>query len=150
MLSGPVRAPELDFPGSRSLKSGTLLRRTPASSRKCLGISSLALRPVVRRPEVHTRKLSHPEDRAGARLGRNRFPGRCAPPPRGAAQEVPLLSKIRVAIVGVGNCASSLVQGVASYKATSEAERDLTGLMNWNLGGYTPADVEFVAAFDVD
>jgi myo-inositol-1-phosphate synthase len=60
------------------------------------------------------------------------------------------LEKIKVAIAGVGNCASSLVQGVAYYKATPEAERDVTGLMNPDLGGYTPADIEFVAAFDID
>jgi myo-inositol-1-phosphate synthase len=57
--------------------------------------------------------------------------------------------KIRVAIVGVGNCASSLVQG--RYYYANAAERDLVpGLMHVNLGGYHVRDIEFVAAFDVD
>jgi myo-inositol-1-phosphate synthase len=56
------------------------------------------------------------------------------------------MKKIRVAIVGVGNCASSLVQGVEYY---SRFQKSL-GLMHYNLGGYTPADIEFVAAFDID
>jgi len=57
------------------------------------------------------------------------------------------MSKIRVAIVGVGNCASSLVQGVAYYRDQARAS---IGLMHWDLGGYTPADIDFVAAFDID
>lgn len=56
------------------------------------------------------------------------------------------MKKIRVAIVGVGNCASSLVQGVEYYK---RFQKDL-GLMHYDLGGYTPGDIEFVAAFDID
>jgi myo-inositol-1-phosphate synthase len=58
------------------------------------------------------------------------------------------MNKIRVAIVGVGNCASSLVQGIHYYRA--RGERDAIGLMHWELGGYLPSDVEVVAAFDVD
>ncbi len=56
--------------------------------------------------------------------------------------------KIRVAIVGVGNCASSLVQGIEYYKNKNSG--DAIGLMHWNIGGYEPGDIEFVAAFDVD
>lgn len=61
------------------------------------------------------------------------------------------MGKIRVAIVGVGNCASALVQGVEYYKSLDKdnPEREL-GLMHWDLGGYTPEDIEFVAAFDID
>ena len=57
--------------------------------------------------------------------------------------------KVRVAIVGVGNCASSLVQGVQYYR---EAKPDdfVPGLMHVNLGGYHINDIEFSAAFDVD
>jgi myo-inositol-1-phosphate synthase len=57
--------------------------------------------------------------------------------------------KVRVAIVGVGNCASSFVQGVEYYR---EAERDefVPGLMHVDLGGYHISDIEFTAAFDVD
>ncbi|CAA9248892.1 MAG: Inositol-1-phosphate synthase [uncultured Acidimicrobiales bacterium] len=56
---------------------------------------------------------------------------------------------IRVAIAGVGNCASSLVQGVTYYKDADPSE-SVPGLMHVVLGGYHVGDVEFVAAFDVD
>jgi myo-inositol-1-phosphate synthase len=59
------------------------------------------------------------------------------------------VSKIRVAIAGVGNCASSLVQGVHYYRDADPAET-VPGLMHVTLGGYHVGDVEFVAAFDVD
>ena len=57
--------------------------------------------------------------------------------------------KVRVAIVGVGNCASSLVQGVHYYREAGESEF-VPGLMHADLGGYHIRDIEFVAAFDVD
>tara|TARA_B100001142_G_scaffold120233_2_gene122224 strand:- start:143 stop:1243 length:1101 start_codon:yes stop_codon:yes gene_type:complete len=57
--------------------------------------------------------------------------------------------KVRVAIIGVGNCASSLVQGVEFYKS-AEASDDIPGLMHPVLGGYHINDIEFTAAFDVD
>ena len=57
--------------------------------------------------------------------------------------------KIKVAIIGVGNCASSLVQGVEYYKDASETGL-IPGLMHTNLGGYHIGDVEFVAAVDVN
>ena len=57
--------------------------------------------------------------------------------------------KVRVAIVGVGNCASSLIQGVHYYRNASETEA-VPGLMHVNLGGYHISDIEFVAAFDID
>jgi myo-inositol-1-phosphate synthase len=56
--------------------------------------------------------------------------------------------KVRVAIIGVGNCASSLVQGVQFYKNAAEDEK-IPGLMHANLGGYHVRDIEFTAAFDV-
>jgi myo-inositol-1-phosphate synthase len=59
------------------------------------------------------------------------------------------MKKIRVAIIGVGNCASSLVQGVEFYRGASE-EDFIPGLMNVNLGGYRPGDIEFTAAFDIN
>jgi myo-inositol-1-phosphate synthase len=55
---------------------------------------------------------------------------------------------INVAIVGVGNCASSLVQGVAHYQ--NGGANDQIGLMHWDLGGYRPKDIKFVAAWDID
>ncbi len=56
--------------------------------------------------------------------------------------------KVRVAIIGVGNCASSLVQGVEFYRNAPE-DQQVPGLMHVNLGGYHVGDVEFSAAFDV-
>lgn len=56
--------------------------------------------------------------------------------------------KVRVAIVGVGNCASSLVQGIEFYR-TADENAFVPGLMHVNLGGYHVGDVEFSAAFDV-
>ncbi len=59
------------------------------------------------------------------------------------------MPKVRVAIIGVGNCASSFVQGVEFYKKAKETER-IPGLMHVKLGGYHIRDIEFVAAFDID
>ncbi len=59
------------------------------------------------------------------------------------------LGKINVAIIGVGNCASSLVQGVHYYR-TAEDNQSIPGLMHVNLGGYHVSDIDFVAAFDID
>ena len=56
------------------------------------------------------------------------------------------MGKIRVAIAGVGNCASAIVQGVHYYAQRGPDE----GLTYWKVGGYTPADIEFVAAFEVN
>jgi myo-inositol-1-phosphate synthase len=57
--------------------------------------------------------------------------------------------KVRVAIAGVGNCASSLIQGVYYYAEAKPGEK-IPGLMHVDLGGYHVSDLEFVAAFDVD
>ena len=59
------------------------------------------------------------------------------------------MGKVRVAIIGVGNCASSLVQGVHFYRDAKEDEL-VPGLMHVNLGGYHIRDIEFTAAFDID
>jgi myo-inositol-1-phosphate synthase len=56
--------------------------------------------------------------------------------------------KVRVAIIGIGNCASSLVQGIYYYQNAKE-EDQVPGLMHVNLGGYHVRDIEFTAAFDV-
>jgi len=58
------------------------------------------------------------------------------------------MSKIKIALTGIGNCASSLLQGIQYYKG-GNAE-DAIGLMHWDIGGYSPGDIEVVAAFDVD
>ncbi|HTZ64954.1 MAG TPA: inositol-3-phosphate synthase [Solirubrobacteraceae bacterium] len=57
--------------------------------------------------------------------------------------------KVRVAIVGVGNCASAFVQGVQYYKGADPSEQ-VPGLMHVDLGGYHVRDIEFTAAFDID
>jgi myo-inositol-1-phosphate synthase len=58
------------------------------------------------------------------------------------------MEKIRIAIAGVGNCASSLLQGIEYYRGKSSS--DATGLMHWDINGYRPYDIEVAAAFDVD
>jgi len=59
------------------------------------------------------------------------------------------MPRIRVALAGVGNCASSLVQGV-SYYGNAEKEEQALGLRHLSLSGYHPKDIEFVNAFDID
>lgn len=58
------------------------------------------------------------------------------------------LDKIKIAIIGLGNCASSLIQGIYYYK--DKNPEDAIGLMHWDIGGYKPGDIEVVAAFDID
>jgi myo-inositol-1-phosphate synthase len=59
------------------------------------------------------------------------------------------MSKVRVAIIGVGNCASSLIQGVQYYREADPSDF-VPGLMHVDLGGYHIRDIEFSAAFDID
>ncbi len=58
------------------------------------------------------------------------------------------MEKIRIGIVGVGNCASSLIQGIEYYRDKDPA--DAIGLMHWDIGGYKPYDIQVVSAFDID
>lgn len=58
------------------------------------------------------------------------------------------MSKIKIAVVGIGNCASSLIQGIYYYR--SKIPEEAIGLMHWEIGGYVPGDIEVVAAFDID
>jgi len=61
------------------------------------------------------------------------------------------MGKIRVAVAGIGNCASSLIQGVPYYRSLGKNHPDKSlGLMHYSLGGYSPDDIDFVAAFDID
>jgi len=61
------------------------------------------------------------------------------------------MAKIRIAVAGIGNCASSLIQGVKYYKALGEIHSEISpGLMHYVLGGYRPDDIEVVSAFDID
>ncbi|MBN1323329.1 MAG: inositol-3-phosphate synthase [Methanotrichaceae archaeon] len=58
------------------------------------------------------------------------------------------MKKIRLAVAGVGNCASSLIQGIEYYKKVDKG--DCIGLMHYEIGGYKPGDIDVVAAFDID
>ena len=58
------------------------------------------------------------------------------------------VTEIKIGIVGVGNCASSLVQGIHYYR--DKRSDEAIGLMHWDVGGYKPFNVEVVAAFDID
>ncbi len=58
------------------------------------------------------------------------------------------MGSVKIAIAGIGNCASSLLQGIEYYRHKSA--EDAIGLMHWDLGGYRPGDIQIVAAFDID
>lgn len=63
------------------------------------------------------------------------------------------MGKIKIAIAGAGNCAASLVQGIEYYRSIVNLKKkkaEYLGLMNYDLGGYFPEDIEIVAAFDID
>jgi myo-inositol-1-phosphate synthase len=58
------------------------------------------------------------------------------------------MRKIKIAVIGVGNCASSLIQGIHYYE--NKNPQEAIGLMHWDIGGYNPSDIEIVTAFDID
>src|SRR5690554_6761272 len=58
------------------------------------------------------------------------------------------MENIKIAIIGIGNCASSLIQGIHYYH--DKKPEDAIGLMHWKIGGYKPSDLKVVAAFDID
>jgi myo-inositol-1-phosphate synthase len=58
------------------------------------------------------------------------------------------MEKIKIGIIGVGNCASSLLQGMEYYE--HKTEQNAIGLMHWSVGGYKPSDIEVASAFDID
>lgn len=58
------------------------------------------------------------------------------------------MSKIKVTIIGIGNCASSLIQGIHYYR--NKTPDEAIGIMHWDIGGYKPYDIEVVAGFDID
>ena len=59
------------------------------------------------------------------------------------------MAKVKIAIAGVGNCASALIQGI-HYYSKNKSQHEVIGLAQYNLAGMTPADIEVVAAFDVN
>jgi len=58
------------------------------------------------------------------------------------------MEPIKIGIIGVGNCASSLLQGIIYYQ--KKKYNNASGILNWSINGYTPADIEVVLAFDID
>ncbi len=58
------------------------------------------------------------------------------------------MDRIKIAIAGLGNCASALIQGIEYYR--QKIEDEAIGFMHWDIGGYKPGDIEVVAAFDID
>ncbi|MBW2016005.1 MAG: inositol-3-phosphate synthase, partial [Deltaproteobacteria bacterium] len=58
------------------------------------------------------------------------------------------MERIKIAVVGIGNCASALIQGIAYYR--NRSEKEAIGFMHWDIGGYRPGDIDVVAAFDID
>ena len=58
------------------------------------------------------------------------------------------MEKIKIAVAGIGNCASSLIQGIEYY--VDKTSEESVGLMHWEIGGYKPYDIEVAAAFDID
>jgi myo-inositol-1-phosphate synthase len=73
-----------------------------------------------------------------------------AEPRSRGAQEASGRARIRIALAGVGNCASSLLQGIDHYRRVPREEHQAWGLMHLEMAGYRPEDVEVVAAFDID
>ncbi|UCB58426.1 MAG: hypothetical protein JSV67_07440 [Thermoplasmatales archaeon] len=59
------------------------------------------------------------------------------------------MEKIKIGIIGIGNCASALLQGIEYYK-NKDSKETVVGLMHWDIGGYKPYDIEVVATFDID
>ncbi len=92
------------------------------------------------------RELFYEEGAAGRRAGGAR---RVAPTAARARKGERRMGSINVAIIGVGNCASSLVQGVEFYKDAPD-DQDVPGLMHVRLGGYHISDIRFSAAIDID
>ncbi len=58
------------------------------------------------------------------------------------------MEPIKIGIIGVGNCASSLLQGIIYYR--EKGQNDAAGILNWSINGYTPCDIKVVSAFDID
>jgi myo-inositol-1-phosphate synthase len=119
-------------PGKEPGKSGSVLLRMPAELKE-----TLAARAAQRKRKLNDLIV----ETLSERLGKE---------PMAATNGKVRRSddKVRVAIIGVGNCASSLVQGVEYYK-DAEPGTFVPGLMHVDLGGYHISDIEFTAAFDV-
>lgn len=157
------------FSGERDRDNQAAVRVVEAAARSSSSEVRLAaagaarqLELVVRSQELETVLAQLCDDRdldvrrvAREAVGDGKAYGdaRDAKDPHGGGMEAnPLVSssrKVRVAIVGIGNCASALVQGIEYYRCADPSET-VPGLMHVSLGGYHVRDVEIVAAFDVD
>jgi myo-inositol-1-phosphate synthase len=120
-------------PGKEPGKSGSVLLRMPPELK-----DKLAARAVQRKRNVNDLIVETLNERLGGKEPMASTNGKTR---RGD-------KKVRVAIIGVGNCASSLVQGVEYYK-DANPDDFVPGLMHVDLGGYHISDIEFTAAFDV-
>ena len=58
------------------------------------------------------------------------------------------MAPIKIGVIGIGNCASSLLQGITYYRR--KKPDDAIGILNWSINGYTPGDIQVVSAFDID
>jgi myo-inositol-1-phosphate synthase len=119
-------------PGKEPGKSGSVLLRMPAELKE-----TLAARAAQRKRKLNDLII----ETLSERLGKEPMATTNGKVRRSD-------DKVRVAIIGVGNCASSLVQGVEYYK-DAEPGTFVPGLMHVDLGGYHVSDIEFTAAFDV-
>ena len=119
--------------GKEPGKSGSVLLRMPSELK-----DKLAARAVQRKRNVNDLIVETLNERLGGKEPMASTNGKAR---RGD-------KKVRVAIIGVGNCASSLVQGVEYYK-DANPDDFVPGLMHVDLGGYHISDIEFTAAFDV-
>jgi myo-inositol-1-phosphate synthase len=122
-------------PGKAPGRSGAVLLRMPAELK-----DTLAARAAQRKRNVNDLIVETLTERLG------KEPMASSNGKNGKARRSD--EKVRVAIIGVGNCASSLVQGVEYYKNAKPGEF-VPGLMHVDLGGYHINDIEFTAAFDV-
>ena len=123
-------------PGRSPGRSGAVLLRMPAELKE-----TLAARAAQRKRNVNDLIVETLSERLGGKEPMASSNGKNGKVRRSE-------DKVRVAIIGVGNCASSLVQGVEYYK-DAEPGTFVPGLMHVDLGGYHVRDVEFTAAFDV-
>ena len=121
--------------GARPKASGDVLLRMPRELK-----DKLARRAAERRRKTNDLIVETLSERLGL-TGKEKMASRNGRTRRSEG-------KVRVAIVGVGNCANSLLQGVQYYKDADAAD-SVPGLMHVDLGGYHVRDVEAVAAFDV-
>jgi myo-inositol-1-phosphate synthase len=123
-------------PGRAPGRSGTVLLRMPAELKETLTARAAQRKRKLNDLIVETlSERLRGKDTMASSNGSKNGKGRSS-------------DKVRVAIVGVGNCASSLVQGVQFYK-DAEPGTFVPGLMHVDLGGYHVGDIEFTAAFDV-